>query len=74
MTLMAEYYEALYKKSADSDEIFEKIKALGETMSEYTYSVVFQSYAPEFEVRDALKRTQLKQLYYRIIASKNENK
>lgn len=74
MTLMAEYYEALYKKSADLDEIFEKIKVLGETMSEYTYSVVFQSYAPEFEVRDALKRTQLKQLYYRIIASRNENK
>ncbi len=72
MTLFADYYNALYNDADNSDELFEKIKILGDEMCEYTYSVVFNSYSPEFELRDALKRTQLKQLYYRVISLKNK--
>ncbi len=69
MTFMVDYYNALYSDdNKNADELFEKIYELGDKMCEYTYSVVFSSYSPEFWLRDALKRTQLKQLYYRIIA------
>ncbi len=71
-TLMADYYNALFENDEKrEEELYEKIYKLGDEMSEYTYSVVFNSYRPEFELRDALKRTQLKQLYYRIIAKGN---
>ncbi len=67
-TLIADYHDALYTGDKRANELYEKIYELGDKMSEYTYSVVFNSYQPEFELRDALKRTQLKQLYYRIVA------
>ena len=72
MTLFADYYNALYEKRGDADEIFGKIRVLAEKMSEYTYSVTFASYEPEFDLRDALKRSQLKELYYRCVARRNE--
>jgi len=73
MTLMVDYYNALYEDdNKKSDELYEKIYELGDKMCEYTYSVVFNSYSPEFELRDALKRTQLKQLYYRIVSLHNK--
>ena len=71
MALFVEYYEALRLDKPDSDAIFEKLKALGLEMCEYTFSVVFDSYEPEFELRDALLRSQLKQLFYKCIALKN---
>ena len=55
-----------------TDEIFSEISRLADDMCEYTYSVVFNSYNPEFEVRDALRRSQFKALYYRIVAGRNE--
>ena len=67
MTLFIEYYECLLS-GKDGSAILSKIKPLGLKMSEYTYSVVFKAYEAEFELRDALKRSQLKELYYRCIA------
>lgn len=55
-----------------TEEIFFEISSLAKNMSEYTYSVVFNSYNPEFEVRDALRRSQFNMLYYRIVAGRNE--
>ena len=71
MTLFIEYYECRLA-GGDGASILSKIKPLGIKMSEYTYSVVFKAYEAEFELRDALKRSQLKELYYRCIALENE--
>ena len=71
MTLFADYYDSLRENRSDSADILAEIKALGQQMSEYTFSVSFNSYQPDFEVRDALKRSQLKDLYYRCIARRN---
>ena len=69
--LFTEYYDAVMNDNS-TDEIFSEISRLADDMCEYTYSVVFNSYNPEFEVRDALRRSQFKTLYYRIVAGRNE--
>ncbi len=40
-------------------------------MHETTFGMVYEV-IPEFEVRDVLKRSQLKELYYKCIANKNQ--
>ncbi len=71
--LFADYYDSLLENRDDSEALFAKIKLLAEEMSEYTFSVCFRAYEPDFDVRDALKRSQLKDLYYRCIALYNKN-
>ncbi len=70
--LFAKYHLAV-NSGAPTDELISEIEKQGEIMSEYTYSVVFNSYAPDFQIRDALRRSQYKELYYRVLASKNKN-
>ncbi len=71
MTLFVDYRDSLVEKRDDSDELIEKIKVLGEKMSEYTFSVCFNAYEPDFQIRDALVRSQLKDLYYRCLSVYN---
>ncbi len=68
--LFAKYHHAV-NTGAPVDDVLSEIEAQGELMSEYTYSVVFNSYAPEFQIRDVLRRSQYKELYYRVMASRN---
>ena len=69
MALCLDYYDSLYEKRGDSKELYEKIKVLGEKMSEYTFGVSYAAHEPERELRDALKRSQLNKLYYNILAN-----
>ena len=69
MGLCLDYYDALYE-DRDSAELYEKIKALGEKMTEYTYGVSYAAHIPERELRDALKRCQLNKLYYNVLGNR----
>ena len=72
LTLMMDYHEMLYSGEFEKARIlFEKFKVLGSKMSEMTNGVSFMAYIPEFEVRDVLKRSQLKDTYYRCLANKD---
>ena len=72
MTLLADYYNELYLgKNAKAKITIEKIESLGAKMHEATFGMVYEV-IPEFEVRDVLKRSQLKELYYKCIANKNQ--
>ena len=68
MALCIDYYDSLYE-GRDTRALYEKIKSLGEKMSEYTYGVSYAAHVPERELRDALKRSQLNKLYYNIVAN-----
>ena len=70
MALCLDYYNSLYEKRGDDEALYEKIKALGEKMSEYTYGVSYAAHTPERELRDALKRSQLNKLYYNILGNR----
>lgn len=70
-TLCLDYYHSLYEGRHDSDELFNKIRILGDKMSEYTFGVNFEAYTPDSELRTALKHSQLTNLYYKIIANNN---
>ena len=71
MTLFVDYYNALYCKDfQNAATILENIQTLGAKMSEDTFGMVYQV-IPEFEVRDVLKRSQLKDLYYKCLANKS---
>jgi hypothetical protein len=72
MALCLDYYNSLYEKRDDSERIYEKIVALGNKMSEYTFGISFEAYTPDSELKTALKRSQLIGLYYRIVASHNK--
>jgi hypothetical protein len=70
MTLCVDYYNSLYEKRGDDDEIYERIALLAEKMNEYTYGVVYLDYIADTELRDTLQRSQLKTLYYKITANR----
>ena len=70
MALCLDYYNSLYENRGDDGEIYEKIRLLGEKMSEYTYGVSYAAHVPERELRDALKRSQLNKLYYNILGNR----
>ncbi len=70
MALCLDYYDSLYERRGDDGELYEKIKALGEKMSEYTYGVSYAAHTPERDLRDALKRSQLNKLYYNILGGR----
>ena len=69
MGLCLDYYDSLYE-GRNTDELYEKIKTLGEKMTEYTYGVSYAAHIPERELRDALKRCQLNKLYYNILGNR----
>ena len=69
MVLCLDYYEALYEQRADAESLVQKIAELGDAMSEYTVGINYAAYTPDTEIRDALLRSQLKNLYYKIIAN-----
>lgn len=71
MVLCHDYYNALYEGRADAKELYNKIKELGDRMSEYTFGINFEMYTPDSELRTALKHSQLTNLYYKIIANNN---
>ena len=72
LVLMMDYHEMLYVGEMEKARIlFDKFKALGSKMSETTNGVSFVAYIPDFEVRDVLKRSQLKEVYYRCLAHKD---
>lgn len=71
LVLMLDYHETLYAGEIEKARtLFEKFKSLGSEMSETTNGVSFMAYIPDFEVRDVLKRSQLKDTYYRCLANK----
>lgn len=71
MALFVEYYEELYNRNFEkAKKTFEKLEAQGTKMSEDTNGISFMEY-PDFEVRDVLKRSRLKNLYYKCLANKN---
>jgi hypothetical protein len=70
MALCLDYYNSLYEKRGDDAAIYEKIRVLGEKMTEYTYGVSYAAHVPERELRDALKRSQLNKLYYNILGNR----
>ena len=74
MALCLDYYNSLYEKRGDDAAIYEKIRTLGEKMTEYTYGVSYAAHEPERELRDALKRSQLNKLYYNILAAREATK
>ena len=69
MVLCLDYYEALYEQRPEAKKLLREIVVLGDAMNEYTVGVSYAAYTPDTEVRDALKRSQLKNLYYKIIAN-----
>ena len=71
LVLCLDYYNSLYEQREDAEQLFLKIKSLGDRMSEYTFGVDFAAYKPEIELRTALKHSQLVNLYYKIIANRN---
>ncbi len=71
MVLCLDYYYALYEGRQDADELYARIKELGDTMNEYTFGVNFEMYTPDSELRTALTHSQLTNLYYKIIANNN---
>jgi len=72
LVLMMDYHECLYAGQTEKARVlFEKFKSLGSKMSEMTNGVSFVAYIPDFEVRDVLKRSQLKEVYYRCLAHKD---
>jgi len=68
MALMIDYHDSLLE-GRNTDLLYEKIKSLGEKMSEYTYGINYAAHTPERELRSALVRSQLSKLYYNIIAN-----
>ena len=70
--LMLDYYESLYEERSDSEDLLKEITIQGEKMSEYTFGVSYAAHLPEIEVRDALMRSQLSGLYYRILTGLNK--
>ena len=72
MALCLDYYNSLYENRGDDGTLYEKIKLLGEKMTEYTYGVSYAAHIPERELRDALKRSQLNKLYYNILGNRKE--
>lgn len=71
MVLCLDYYDSLYEDRDDAKELYERIKSLGDRMSEYTFGINFEMYTPDSELRTALKHSQLTNLYYKIIANNN---
>ncbi|MBQ8372313.1 MAG: DUF4838 domain-containing protein [Clostridia bacterium] len=69
--LFAKYQFAI-NSGEPADELISEIEKQGELMSEYTYSVVFNAYSPDFQIRDVLRRSQYKDLYYRVLTSRNK--
>lgn len=71
ITLFVDYHEKLYEGDLKAArELLLKIKTLGNKMSEDTNGVCFAGTIADFEVRDVLKRSQLKELYYKCLANK----
>lgn len=72
ITLMLDYHETLLAGNKErARELLDKIKPLGARLSEYTVGYSPLAYQPDFELRDGLRRTQLKELYYRCLANKS---
>ncbi len=71
-TLCLDYYNCLYESRGDRVDLYRKIKALGDRMSEYTFGINFEMYTPDSELRTALKHSQLTNLVYKIIANSKE--
>ena len=70
MVLCLDYYNCLYKKRGDEEKLYSEISSLAERMSEYTYGIVYLDYEPDTQLKDALTRSQLKTLYYKITANR----
>ncbi len=70
MVLCLDYYNCLYEKRDDEEKLYSEISSLAERMSEYTYGIVYLDYEPDTQLKDALTRSQLKTLYYKITANR----
>ncbi len=68
MTMCLDYYNSLYEKRGDDGELYDRISLLAEKMSEYIYGIEYRAYNADTAFRDALERSQLKELYYKITA------
>ncbi|MBR4058479.1 MAG: DUF4838 domain-containing protein [Lachnospiraceae bacterium] len=66
-----EYYEAL-QNNMKSDNVFARITELVEKMSMYYVPLKYHMFEPEVFCPDALARCQLKDLYYRCKAKREE--
>ena len=64
LTLFIEHYEML-ENNLDSNEVFPKIEVLANKMSMYYIPARYEMYESDTYCYDALKRCQLKDLFYR---------
>ena len=70
MTLILEYYQKAYVENKCADDILEKLEVLGDKMSGYCPGIRFECYRADMSVVDALERSGLKELYYKLIMLK----
>lgn len=71
MALLVDYHDSLYERAfSKARTLLERIRVLGTKMSEDTFGVSFMEYA-DLEVRDLLKRSRLKSLYYQCLANES---
>jgi len=71
--LCVQYYNAL-RDGKSTDEIFERMSVLADILSGYTIGAIPEAYEPGIVLPDAFKRSQLRTLYYRIVANRNGEK
>ncbi|MBE6688580.1 MAG: DUF4838 domain-containing protein [Ruminococcaceae bacterium] len=73
MLLCVEYYNAL-RDDKNTDALFERMAVLADKLSGYTVGAIPEAYEPGVVLPDAFKRSQLKTLYYKIVANRNGEK